>query len=106
MKSVLHILGIFSSLCSLALGQNVSRGPDVVNVGLLCAFNSTIGRVAKIAIAAAVNDINNDPSILSGTKLVVQMQDTNYSGFIGIVQGTPLMSLHFYLSKVCLPLNQ
>ncbi|RLM66126.1 glutamate receptor 3.1-like [Panicum miliaceum] len=49
------------------------------------------GRVAKVAIAAAVNDINNDPSILSGTKLVVQMQDTNYSGFIGIVQALKFM---------------
>ncbi|CAO2036246.1 unnamed protein product [Urochloa humidicola] len=91
MKSVLHILGIFSCLCYCTLGQNVSVGPDVVNIGVLCAFNSTIGRVAKVAIAAAINDINNDSSILSGTKLVAQMQDTNYSGFIGIVQALQFM---------------
>jgi ionotropic glutamate receptor/U3 small nucleolar RNA-associated protein 19 len=90
MKSMLHILGIFSCLCYCTLGQNISVRPDVVNIGALFTFNSIIGRVAKIAIAAAVNDINNDSRVLSGTKLVVQMQDTNSSGFIGIVQGTPL----------------
>ncbi|CAN6276719.1 unnamed protein product [Urochloa humidicola] len=91
MKSIRHILGIFSCLCYCTLGQNVSVGPDVVNIGVLCAFNSTIGRVAKVAIGAAINDINNDSSILSGTKLVAQMQDTNYSGFIGIVQALQFM---------------
>ncbi|CAL5025772.1 unnamed protein product [Urochloa decumbens] len=91
MKSILQILGIFSCLCYCTLGQNVSVGPDVVNIGVLCAFDSTIGRVAKVAIAAAINDINNDSSILSGTKLVAQMQDTNYSGFIGIVQALQFM---------------
>ena len=73
--------------------------PSVVNIGALFPFNSTIGRVAKVAIAAAVNDINKDPSVLRGTKLVVQMQDTNYSGFIGIVQGTPFMSLALFLAS-------
>lgn len=96
MKFMPLILGILSCLCYHALGQNISVGPDVVNIGVLCSFNSTIGRVAKVAIAAAVNDINNDSSVLSGTKLAVQMQDTNYSGFIGIVQGTSFMS-HIFI---------
>ncbi|KAK3143880.1 hypothetical protein QOZ80_4AG0306160 [Eleusine coracana subsp. coracana] len=91
MKFMLHILGIFCCLCSCALGQNISVRPNVVNIGALFALNSTIGRAAKVAIAAAVNDINNDSSILAGTKLVVQMQDTNCSGFLGIVQALKFM---------------
>lgn len=99
MKFMLHILGIFCCLCSCALGQNISVRPNVVNVGTLFTFNSAIGKAAKVAIAAAVNDINNDSSVLRGTKLVVQMQDTNYSGFIGIVQGTRFMSAFFFKKK-------
>lgn len=99
MKFMLHILSIFCCLWSCALGQNISVRPSVVNIGALFPFDSTIGRVAKVAIAAAVNDINKDPSVLRGTQLVVQMQDTNYSGFIGIVQGTPFMSLALFLAS-------
>lgn len=91
MKSMLHFWGIFCCLCSCALGQNTSARPSVVNVGALFTFHSTIGRAAKVGIAAAVNDINRDPSVLQGTKLVVQMQDTNYSGFISIVQALQFM---------------
>ncbi|GJN01934.1 hypothetical protein PR202_ga19239 [Eleusine coracana subsp. coracana] len=94
MKFMLHILGIFCCLCSCALGQNISVRPNVVNIGALFALNSTIGRAAKVAIAAAVNDINNDSSILAGTKLVVQMQDTNCSGFLGIVQVADLVEYY------------
>lgn len=93
---MLHILGIFCCLCACALGQNISVRPSVVNVGALFIYNSAIGKAAKVAIAAAVNDINNDSSVLQGTKLVVHMQDTNYSGFIGIVQGTRFMPLPFF----------
>uniref|UniRef100_A0A804MBC1 Glutamate receptor n=1 Tax=Zea mays TaxID=4577 RepID=A0A804MBC1_MAIZE len=91
MKSMLQVWGIFCCVCSCALGQNTSARPSVVNVGALFTFHSTIGRAAKVAIAAAVNDINRDPSVLQGTKLVVQMQDTNYSGFISIVQALQFM---------------
>ncbi|XP_062186170.1 glutamate receptor 3.1-like [Phragmites australis] len=91
MKLMLHILALFCCLCSCAFGKNISVRPNVVNIGALFTFNSTIGRVAKVAIAAAVNGINNDSSILPGTKLVVQMQDTNCSGFIGIVQALQFM---------------
>jgi glutamate receptor, ionotropic, plant len=91
---MLCILGIFCFLCSCALGQNISVRPNAVNIGALFTFNSTIGRASKVAIAAAVNDINNDSSILAGTKLVVQMQDSNCSGFLGIVQGTRFMCFH------------
>ncbi|KAM0899685.1 hypothetical protein ACQ4PT_021130 [Festuca glaucescens] len=91
MKSALHFWGIFSCLCSYAISKNIDARPDTVSIGALFTFNSTIGRVAKIAMAAAVGDINNDSSILPGTKLVVQMRDSNCSGFVGIVQALQFM---------------
>ena len=89
MKFALHFWGLFC--CLYALSKNIYARPDAVSVGALFTFNSTIGRAAKIAIFAAVNEINNDSSILPGTNLVVEMQDSNCSGFVGIVQGTSFM---------------
>lgn len=64
-----------------------SARPRVVNIGALFTLNSAIGRSAKPAILAAVDDINSDSSILKGTKLNLTLQDTNCSGFLGTVEG-------------------
>ena len=61
-------------------GKNVSSRPAVVNIGAMFTFDSTIGRVAKIAIEEAVKDVNSNSSILQGTKIVVIMKDTNFIG--------------------------
>lgn len=91
MNSALHFWGIFCCLCFYAISKNIDARPDTVSIGALFTFNSTIGRVAKIAMAAAVSDINNDSSVLPGTNLVVQMRDSNCSGFVGIVQALQFM---------------
>lgn len=71
--------------------SNVSAKPSTVNIGALLSFNSTVGRVAKVAIEAAVDDINSNPTVLRGTKLNVSMQDTKLSnGFLGIIDCTSL----------------
>ncbi|KAJ4975151.1 hypothetical protein NE237_000257 [Protea cynaroides] len=62
-----------------------SSRPRVVNVGALFTFNSTIGKVAIPAIAAAIDDVNSNSSILAGTTLNVVMQDTNCNGFLGTI---------------------
>ncbi|CAN6463997.1 unnamed protein product [Victoria cruziana] len=67
-------------------GRNVSSRPAVVNVGAIFTFDSAIGRVAKIAIDAAVADVNADSSVLRGVKLNVTSLDSNSSGFLGIVE--------------------
>ncbi|GAB4828449.1 hypothetical protein Ancab_035446 [Ancistrocladus abbreviatus] len=72
------------------MGSNVSR-PAVVNIGALFTFDSTIGRVAKIAIEEAVNDVNSNSTILHGTKLNITMRDSNCSGFLGMVQALQFM---------------
>ncbi|XP_029129834.1 glutamate receptor 3.6 isoform X2 [Cajanus cajan] len=86
---VLVILyGGFSSKGS----SNVSTRPSSVNIGAILSFNSTIGRVAKVAIQAAVDDINSDAMILNGTKLNISILDTKLStGFLGIMASLRLM---------------
>ena len=80
--------GLFSSYA--VISNNLSTRPEVLNVGALICFDSMIGRVAKIAIDAAVEDINSDPLILRETKLKVTMLDTKTNEFLGIVEGTYL----------------
>lgn len=86
---------VFLYLGSFSFGSsnNVSSRPAVVNIGALFTFDSTIGRVAKIAIEEAVKDVNSNFSILHGTKLIVKMHNTNCSGFLGMVEGTLLLLL-------------
>lgn len=71
----------------IGYGRNVSARPAVVNIGAIFTFDSTIGRVAKIAIDEAVKDVNSDSNILKGTKLATTMQNSNCSGFLGMVEG-------------------
>ncbi|KAH9317060.1 hypothetical protein KI387_018829, partial [Taxus chinensis] len=84
-QGYLVILIIVSSTLILCNGSIVDGNarPLVVNVGALFAFNSTIGRVAKIAMELAVKDVNNNKSLLNGTTLELSMMDSNCSAFIG-----------------------
>lgn len=75
--------GIFSN----GVVRNSSTRPDVVYVGAILSYESIIGKVAKVAIEAAVEDVNSDATVLPGTKIKLTMQDSNYSGFLGILEG-------------------
>lgn len=73
---------------SSGIGTNDSRTPESVNIGALFSFNTTVGRIVKVAIEAAVEDVNADPSILGKTKLRVSLQeDSKYRGFLSIAEG-------------------
>ncbi|XP_058071313.1 glutamate receptor 3.6-like [Magnolia sinica] len=72
---------------SNGLKGRVTSRPPFVNIGAIFTINSTIGRATKIAIGTAVEDVNADPSILGEIELKVKMQDSNCSGFLGIVEG-------------------
>ncbi|XP_054810480.1 glutamate receptor 3.6-like [Prosopis cineraria] len=66
--------------------------PSSVNIGAILSFNSTVGKVAKVAIDAAKDDINSNQSVLNGTKLNISFQDTELStGFLGIIDSLLLM---------------
>jgi len=97
---LLFLVVLYSGLPSKGI-SSVSTRPRAVNIGAILSFNSTIGRVAKIAIQSAVDDINSNPTILNGTKLKISMLDTKLSaGFLGIIDCTsfptqPSFPFHF-----------
>ncbi|THG08819.1 glutamate receptor 3.3-like [Camellia sinensis] len=84
---LLLLVGIFAN----GFSGNASSRPAVVNIGAIFTFKSTIGRVAKIAIEEAVKDVNSNASVLPGTKLVLRMQDSNCSGFLGLIGALQFM---------------
>ncbi|KAI7752003.1 hypothetical protein M8C21_018830, partial [Ambrosia artemisiifolia] len=71
--------------------SSLSGRPKVVNIGGLLTVNSVIGRSVKPAIIAAVDDVNNDASVLGDTHLNLILHDTNCSGFIGTMGALELM---------------
>ncbi|KAJ3680400.1 hypothetical protein LUZ60_016678 [Juncus effusus] len=87
------VLFLVMFICIFSSGSctNSSSIPKSVNIGALFSLNSTIGGVAKLAISAAVDDVNKDPSVLNGTELVVQMKDSNCNGFVGIIEALEFM---------------
>ncbi|KAJ8764125.1 hypothetical protein K2173_005031 [Erythroxylum novogranatense] len=90
-KALLVVLMVFGGLSSKGVSVNANTRPKNVNIGALLSFDSTIGKVAKVAIEAAVKDVNNDPSVLGVTKLHLTMQDTAYSGYVGLLEALRLM---------------
>ncbi|CAL0330806.1 unnamed protein product [Lupinus luteus] len=80
---------------STGIGMDNSTIPDFVNIGVLYSFNTSVGRIVKIAVEAAVEDVNADPSILGKTKLNVSLQeDSKYRGFLSIAEALQLMATH------------
>ncbi|KAK6159691.1 hypothetical protein DH2020_003072 [Rehmannia glutinosa] len=88
--NMLWVLLLLSSLFTWGISDEVTR-PDVVNIGAIFSFGTINGKVAKIAMIAAVEDINSDPTILGRTKILLTMHDSNYSGFLGIIGGLQYM---------------
>ncbi|KAM7261008.1 hypothetical protein ACFE04_026483 [Oxalis oulophora] len=73
------------------VSTNVLARPNIVNIGALLSVSSDIGKVAKVAIEAAIRDINADQNVLVGTKLQLAMHDVNYSGFLAITEALRFM---------------
>ncbi|XP_061363093.1 glutamate receptor 3.4-like isoform X2 [Gastrolobium bilobum] len=71
--------------------STISSRPSVLRIGALFTFDSVIGRSAKAAIMAAVDDVNANTSILHGIKMEVIVHNTNCSGFLGTVEALQLM---------------
>lgn len=82
--------GFFSSGDTM---HNSTTRPDFVNIGALFSSNTSVGRTVKIAIEAAVKDVNSDPNILGKTKLRLSLQeDSKYRGFLSIAEGISCLS--------------
>ncbi|KAF3434884.1 hypothetical protein FNV43_RR21971 [Rhamnella rubrinervis] len=78
------LLSIFI-LCFGAVDSGGTSRPKVVNIGGIFTFPTIAGKVSRIAIKAAVQDVNSDKSILGGTKLSISFHNSNFSGFLGII---------------------
>ncbi|KAI3794341.1 hypothetical protein L1987_36971 [Smallanthus sonchifolius] len=90
---VLVVLVVNFSGC-LTEGVNnttLSTRPDVVSIASILTFDSIIGKVAKIALEAAIEDVNSDPTVLNGTKLKIALHDSNYSGFVSMMAALQVM---------------
>lgn len=86
-----HVMLLQIVYCATGFSGNVSSRPSVVNIGAIFTFNSTIGRVSKIAIEQAVKDVNSNSSVLPHTKLILHMQNSNCRGFLGMVEALQFM---------------
>lgn len=86
--SPLLVLVLFGVVSNGLNSCNVSSRPAVVNIGAVFTFDSTIGAASYFAIKQAVEDVNSNSSVLHGTKLQVEMRNSNCSGFHGIIGGT------------------
>uniref|UniRef100_A0ACD5ZA71 Uncharacterized protein n=1 Tax=Avena sativa TaxID=4498 RepID=A0ACD5ZA71_AVESA len=87
MPLVLSLLLFSNGIC-----QSLAARPPVVNIGSILQLNSTTGGVSEVAIHAALEDINSDPTVLNGTTLNVLMKDAScLDGFLGMVQALQFM---------------
>ncbi|XP_075106125.1 glutamate receptor 3.6 isoform X1 [Nicotiana tabacum] len=87
----LILIFLYNGYSSEGVNSTLSARPKVVNVGCMLSFNTAVGKVTKVAVEAAVEDINSNPSVLGGTKLNVISLDSNSSGFLGIVEAIRFM---------------
>ncbi|GAA0158600.1 transmembrane signal receptor [Lithospermum erythrorhizon] len=70
---------------------NQLERPETVNIGCILSFQSVVSKVARVAIDAAVADVNSRPEVLAGTKMNIVMLDSNYSGFLSIIEALRFM---------------
>ncbi|GAU28106.1 hypothetical protein TSUD_223470 [Trifolium subterraneum] len=90
---LLALMILYNGFSSTVDGIHNSTRPDFVNIGALFSFNTSVGRIIKIALDAAVEDVNSDPNILGDTKLRLSLQeDSKYRGFLSIAEVLQLMA--------------
>ncbi|KAI3921958.1 hypothetical protein MKX01_005647 [Papaver californicum] len=76
--------------------NKASSRPDVVNIGALFSFNSTIDRVAKVAIEAAIEDVNSNSTVLGGTKLAIRCKIQNAVDSLVLLKLQTSSKFHYY----------
>ncbi|KAM7257641.1 hypothetical protein ACFE04_013382 [Oxalis oulophora] len=82
----------FLVLCFGGVILKGTFGAEVVNVGAIFTLNTINGEVSKIAMKAAEDDVNSDPTILGGgRKLSITIHDSNFSGFLSIIGALQFM---------------
>ncbi|KAG2318556.1 hypothetical protein Bca52824_011769 [Brassica carinata] len=90
MSWVLVLLS-FIVLCGDGIISEGASRPHVFNVGAIFGLNTLHGKVANIAMKAAEDDVNSDPSFLGGSKLRILMYDAKRSGFLSLIGALKFM---------------
>lgn len=96
MKPLMAVPLLVLTILVVLSGPVCCQRPSAVNIGAVFTFDSVVGRVAKPAIEAAVDDVNNDPQILKGVHLSSIMKDVNNNVFMGSVDGKFKFSSWFF----------
>lgn len=86
---VLVLLAFFNGY---GVSKSFSARPDVVSIGSVLSFDSIIGKVAKVAIEAAVEDVNTNSDVLRGTKLKLTLHDSNFTELLETTRGKFFMT--------------
>lgn len=86
---VLALLSSFIVLSGdvIVLSEGASSRPHHINVGAIFSLSTLYGQVADIAMKAAEDDVNSDPTFLNGSKLRILMYDAKRNGFLSIMKG-------------------
>lgn len=74
-------------LSYLIVSEGASSRPQDINVGAIFSLSTLYGQVADIALKAAEEDVNSDPTFLGGSKLRILMYDAKRNGFLSIMKG-------------------
>ncbi|GMH24512.1 hypothetical protein Nepgr_026355 [Nepenthes gracilis] len=69
-----------------------SEAVEVVNIGAIFSLKTSNGMESQIAMGAAVEDINSNPSLPGGRVLSLQVYAANYSVILSILRALPLMA--------------
>ncbi|KAF3528456.1 hypothetical protein DY000_02036507 [Brassica cretica] len=71
--------------------EGASSRPHDINVGAIFSLSTLYGQVADIAMKAAEEDVNSDPTFLNGSKLRILMYDAKRNGFLSIMKALQFM---------------
>lgn len=82
-----HVVPCLIVLCIIMLLLEDTSGIDNVNLGAIFTLGTFNGKISKIAMETAVDDINSDPSILSDRNLTLEIHDSDYNGFLSVMGG-------------------
>eukprot|EP01018_Ginkgo_biloba_P019923 Gb_06329 [translate_table: standard] len=65
--------------------------PTTVKIGALISSKSRTGKCIKMALELALDKVNEDPSLLNGTKLALLVADSNSNAFQGAASAMELV---------------
>lgn len=82
-----HVVPCLIVLCIIMLLLEDTSEIDNVNLGAIFTLGTFNGKISKIAMETAVDDINSDPSILSDRNLTLEIHDSDYNGFLSVMGG-------------------